>query len=101
MPRADGTPLWQFPDTSTIESPNGLWQSIIIPELERKMESHMIASALGKTPATNNDGNDNPCNRAGSDKPKAAYPAGRRLRPNEQEAAGGNAPCSKSTGKPL
>ena len=46
-PRPDGTPLWQFPDTFIIDSPDGFWQSIIIPELERKMESPMIASALG------------------------------------------------------
>lgn len=36
MPRADGTPLWQFPDTFTMDSENGFWQSIINPELERK-----------------------------------------------------------------
>ena len=35
-PRAGGAPLLQFPDTFTIESPNGFWQSIIIPELELK-----------------------------------------------------------------
>ena len=49
-PRADGAPLWQFPDTFAIESPTGFWQSIIAPELARKMESQMIASASGKTP---------------------------------------------------
>ena len=47
IPRADGTPLWQFPDTFTIDSENGFWQSIIIHELGRKMESQMIANALG------------------------------------------------------
>ena len=97
-PRADGTPLWQFPDTFTIDSANGFWQSIIIPELERKMESQMIANALGKGQVGNNEKG---TRAAGGEKHKAAYPSGKRLRPNEQDAARKNAPCSKALGKPL
>ena len=63
------------------------------------MESQMIASALGKP--HDNTNNENPGNRAGSDKPKDAYHSGKRLRPNEQESARKNAPCRKPTSKPL
>ena len=48
-PRADGTPLWQFADTFSLESENGFWQPIISTELERKTESQMITSSLGKS----------------------------------------------------
>ena len=50
-PRPDGTPLWQFPGTFSLGSESGFWQSIILPELERKMEPQMITHALGKTKA--------------------------------------------------
>ena len=98
-PRADGTPLWQFPDTFAIDSANVFRQPIIIPELERKMESQMIANALGKTQVNIDE---KPGNRAaGGGKPKAAYHDGKRLRPNEQDAARKNAPRIKAAGKPL
>ena len=66
---------------------NGFWQSIIIPELERKMESQMIANALGKNQSGPADKNDKGTRAAGREESKAAYPAGKRLRPNELDAA--------------
>ena len=96
-PRAGGTPLWQFPDTFAIESHTGFWQSIIIPEMDRKMESQMIANALGKT-TTEGIGEKTKHTRAGNEKPKAAHTAGKRLRPNEQDADRKNSPRSKHTG---
>ena len=98
MPRADGAPLWRFRDTFSLDSENGIWQSIIAPELKRKMESQMIASALGKSkPDLNLDAK----NTNASDGGKPAYQTGKRLRANEQEASRKNAPVSKSTGSPL
>ena len=97
-PRADGTPLWKFPDTFSLGAESGFWQSIILPELERAMESQMITHALGKSKAET-DHESRKGVRAGGGKP--AYPTGKRLRANEQDAARKNAPVSKSTGKPL
>ena len=61
----------------------------------------MIASALGKNPPGITDKNDKGTRAAGKEEGKAAYPAGKRLRPNELDAARKNDPCSKSSGKPL
>ena len=96
----DGTTIWQFPDTFAIESHTGFGQSIIIPELGRKMESQMIDNALDKT-APEGIGDKSKIARAGNGKPKAAFPSGKRLRPSEQDAARKNYPRSKTTGKPL
>ena len=58
----------------------------------------MIAVALG---APNVGNSETARNRAANEKPKDAHPAGKRLRPDEQEAARENAPRIKSTGKAL
>ena len=97
-PRSDGTPLWRFPDTFSLGSEFGFWKSIILPELERKLESQMTTHALGKT---KNGPDSEPQGRARAGGEKSAYPAGKRLRANRQDAARKNAPVSKPSGKPL
>ena len=57
----------------------------------------MIANVLGKSKPYLNSGNIH--QRVGGE--KSAYPTGKRLCGNAQEAARGNAPLSKSTGKTL
>ena len=98
--RDGGTPICQFPDTFATDSPTGCWESIIVPELGRKMESQMIDNALGKT-ASEGIGERIKNARAGNGKRKAAHRAGKRLRPSEQDASRKNAPRSKVTGDPL
>ena len=93
-------PSWQFPDACALESTTGFWQSIVVPELERKMESQTIASSLRKSKP---DFNPDPMAqlRAGGEETMAAYPDGARLRHYGQEASRKKDPVCQSSGNPL
>ena len=74
----------KVPDTFELGPVAGFRQSIGIPALGRKMESQMIAIALG---IPQHDTKPAPTKkiRAGGDKLKAAFPAAKQLRANEQK----------------
>ena len=65
------------------------------------MEAQLIASAFGEVPSDGDAQNQKQKHRAGNVKSGSAYPSGKRLRPNEQEDARKNAPCSKSSGETI